>query len=99
MNTIHRRCSICGTDNPPQAVSCLTCGQPLKTTTPLLAETDITSADDVLAPNVLLKQRYRIIGQVGQGGFGAIYKAEDTQFDNRLVAIKEIRLSGLKPHE
>lgn len=43
----------------------------------------------------LLENRYRVLGQVGVGGFGAVYKAEDTGDHNRLVAIKEIGLSGL----
>ncbi len=47
----------------------------------------------------LLRDRYRIIGPVGQGGFGAVYKAQDTHCDDRLVAIKEINLSNLKPQE
>jgi len=47
----------------------------------------------------MLKQRYRIISQIGKGGFGAVYKALDTQFGNRLVAIKEMSQSGLSPQE
>jgi WD40 repeat protein/tRNA A-37 threonylcarbamoyl transferase component Bud32 len=47
----------------------------------------------------MLKQRYRIIGQIGKGGFGAVYKAMDTQFGNRFVAIKEMSQSGLSHQE
>ncbi|HEY5003336.1 MAG TPA: serine/threonine-protein kinase, partial [Ktedonobacteraceae bacterium] len=47
----------------------------------------------------LLQGRYQLLKEVGTGGFGAVYKAIDTQFDNRIVAIKEIRLQGLKPNE
>ncbi len=39
------------------------------------------------------------MNQVGTGGFGAVYKAMDTQRSNRLVAIKEIVLSGLTPQQ
>jgi len=53
----------------------------------------------LLPPNLLLKQRYRILGQVGKGGFSAVYKVEDSQFGNRLLAVKEMSQSGLSPQE
>jgi hypothetical protein len=49
----------------------------------------------MVSDHALLKQRYHILGKVGEGGFGAIYKAEDTEFDNRLVAVKEMSEDGL----
>ncbi|GAC1652446.1 MAG: hypothetical protein NVS4B12_23890 [Ktedonobacteraceae bacterium] len=47
----------------------------------------------------MLKQRYVILIQVGKGGFGAVYKAADTQFGNRLVAIKEMSQSNMNQQE
>ncbi len=49
--------------------------------------------------NFLLNQRYHILSKVGEGGFGAVYKAEDTAFDNRLVAVKEMSDAGLSAQE
>jgi serine/threonine protein kinase len=46
-------------------------------------------------PGYLLEHRYRIINQIGAGGFGAVYQAEDTQDNNRRVAVKAIGLGGL----
>src|SRR5436853_6884683 len=45
-----------------------------------------------LAPQSQLGERYTIIEMVGEGGMGSVYKATDSQSNNRLVAIKELHL-------
>ncbi len=85
-----RYCISCGAANARGASLCFACGRSLKITTPLTFSAPSTA---------LLLGRYRILSQVGKGGFSAVYRAEDAQSGNRLVAIKAITLSGLKPHE
>ena len=93
MNSSERYCSSCGAANQPEATLCFACGLSLKITAPLSLET--TSSNN----QYLLQQRYRILAQVGKGGFSAVYKAVDTRFDDHPVAIKAITLNGLKPQE
>ena len=72
---------------------CFACGVSMKITAPLAAD----AAKVVEQP--LLKKRYRIVGQVGDGGFSVVYRAEDTLDGNRRVAIKAITLHGLSSQE
>lgn len=88
-------CDTCGAPNRIQARFCTACGRLLPTSQPGANQT----VTGLLVPNHQLKLRYRVVQQVGQGGFGAVYKAEDTQFGNRVVAIKEMSQSGLNTQE
>ena len=45
----------------------------------------------LLEPRTVLRGRYKIITVVGQGGMGAVYRAEDLRLEGRICAIKEVR--------
>ncbi len=44
----------------------------------------------LLDPQTVLKERYKVAGPIGQGGMGAVYRAEDMLLPGRICAIKEI---------
>ena len=60
---------------------------------------EIAQSVGPLQPGFVLNNRYRIIKQVGQGGFGIVYKARDKQRFHRLVAVKQINLDNLSSRD
>ncbi len=91
-------CDTCGAANRTQAQYCTVCGRSLQNAVANKATISHTLTG-LLGQQHLLKQRYRILAQIGKGGFGAVYKVADSQFGNRLLAIKEMSQSSLNPHE
>lgn len=60
--------------------------------------TQVGEHDTTAAPR-LLAGRYLLLDEIGRGGMGVVWRAED-QVIGRLVAIKEMRLpDGLRPEE
>ncbi len=91
-------CDTCGAANRVQATFCKACGQSLHISITNGSNSSSTLTG-LLSQQHVLKQRYIILAQVGCGGFGAVYKAADTQFGNRLVAIKEMSQSNMNSQE
>lgn len=88
-------CDACGSENRAQATFCFNCGQVLH----IRNRTTSLQNTGLLPTNHLLKQRYRVLMKIGRGGFGAVYKAVDLLFGNRMVAIKEMSQVNLTSQE
>ena len=89
-------CTACGAVHQTQVALCAACGQLLR---PSVEDTALPSLAESPASPALLAGRYRVVGMVGKGGFGAVYKAEDVQRRGLFVAIKQINLTSLSPRE
>ncbi len=80
-------CDNCGLANAETARFCQHCAAPLL----------FKRSTGDLPEQTLLGNRYQLESRIGQGGMGAVYKAADTRFNNRSVAIKEMSRAGLTP--
>ena len=48
----------------------------------------------MLAPGTLLRNRYKVVHPIGQGGMGSVYLAEDLRLEGRKCALKAVRIDA-----
>ena len=85
---------------------CPRCGAPAKTTARFCTKCGISLVPPQPCPNParpagasLLAGRYQVIGQLGQGGMGAVHLARDTQLFGRLCIVKQMHAAFLSQSE
>ncbi len=84
------KCPKCDTVNPETAHFCLNCATPLPSTKDIDVTETIESPKEELTTGATFAGRYQIIEELGRGGMGRVYKAVDTEV-NEKIALKLIK--------
>jgi len=83
-------CPKCQHDNPSDSKYCKECATPLPSSENIEVTATIETPKEELTTGAIFAGRYQIIEELGKGGMGRVYKANDTDIKEK-VAIKLIK--------
>jgi len=85
------KCPKCDTENPSDSKYCKECATQLPVSEEISAPTEtLETAREELSTGSTFAGRYQIIEELGKGGMGKVYKAQDTEIKDK-VALKLLK--------